>query len=123
MYQRGSEATKRTYVCIYIDLLKHLYMKAIPFPLNDTNFTVHYFRTREGPNWFRCYYKQACYGRIDPMEAWRVLGRARNYETGKALKQWCQDMHDQYGESDYVDDHNTDKFFDVPSDQINKMVT
>ena len=32
-------------------------------------------------------------------------------------------MHDQYGESDYVDDHNTDKFFDVPSDQINKMVT
>ena len=97
-------------------------MKTIPFIHNDKDFSVTYFRTREGPNWFLCYYKNVSRGLIEPLDAWRTLGVARNMDTGKALKQWCLDMHQQYGASDDVDtDDVVDKqFFDVP---VNKMVT
>ena len=97
-------------------------MKTIPFKGNDRDFSITYFRTREGPNWFLCYYKNVSRGLIEPLDAWRTLGVARNMDTGKALKQWCLDMHQQYGASDDVDtDDVVDKeFFDVP---VNKMVT
>ena len=72
-------------------------MKVIDFPKNDRDFKVQYYRTREGPNWFLCYYKNAAKGVIEPLDAWRTLGVAKNMETGKLLKQWCLDMHEQYG--------------------------
>ena len=97
-------------------------MKTIPFQHNDKDFSVTYFRTREGPNWFLCYYKNVSRGLIEPLDAWRTLGIAKNMDTGKALKQWCLDMHDQYGASDSDDDDDEvkEEFFDVP---VNKMVT
>ena len=79
-------------------------MKVIDFPQNDRDFKVQYYRTREGPNWFLCYYKNAAKGVIEPLDAWRTLGVAKNMDTGKALKQWCLDMHEQYGPKDYTDD-------------------
>ena len=74
----------------------HTYMKRIAFPLNDKDFIVEYHKTREGPNGFMCYYKNAATYRLDPLEAWRTLGIAKNTDTGKALKQWCLDMDEQH---------------------------
>ncbi len=97
-------------------------MKTIPFQHNDKDFSITYYRTREGPNWFLCYYKNAASGMIEPLDAWRTLGIARFTDTGKALKQWCLDMHEQYGPSDNDDGDEVvkEEFFDVP---VNKMVT
>tara|TARA_R100001443_G_scaffold44301_4_gene57259 strand:+ start:1051 stop:1362 length:312 start_codon:yes stop_codon:yes gene_type:complete len=102
-------------------------MKVIPFPLNEKDFSVSYYRTREGPNWFLCYYKDASKGQVDPMEAWRTLGKAKFTDTGKKLKEWCQEMHDTYGPKDYTDNIDkevSDMFFDhmpEPNDNT-KMV-
>ena len=32
----------------------------------------------------------------DPLECWRTLGVAKFTDTGKALKQWCVETHEQY---------------------------
>ena len=96
-------------------------MKVIDFPKNDRDFKVQYYRTREGPNWFLCYYKNAAKGVIEPLDAWRTLGVAKNMETGKLLKQWCLDMHEQYGPTDVVEEAEGEarsgEFFDT------KMIT
>ena len=100
-------------------------MKAIPFERNDLNFSVEYIRTREGPNWFRCYYKNACMGIIDPLDAWRTLGVAKFTDTGKLLKEWCIEMHEAYGPKDYTEEEVKTEFFDhtpEPNDET-KMIT
>jgi hypothetical protein len=92
-------------------------MKVIPFPLNDKDFSIDYFRTREGPNWFRCYYKNAARGIIDPKDAWRTLGVAKFTDTGKKLKEWCLEMHEQYGPREHIDDETPQtEFFDHTPD-------
>ena len=78
-------------------------MKRIPFPHNDRNFIIEYHKTREGPNGFMCYYKNAATYRLEPLDAWRTLGIAKFTDTGKALKQWCLDMVDQF-DNTVVDD-------------------
>ena len=78
-------------------------MKRIPFPLNDRNFIIEYHKTREGPSGFMCYYKNAATYRLEPLDAWRTLGIAKFTDTGKALKQWCLDMVDQF-DNTVVDD-------------------
>ena len=35
---------------------------------------------------------------VDPLEAWRTLGIARFTDTGKALKAWCLEMHEKFGD-------------------------
>ncbi len=72
-------------------------MKRYPFPLNDKDFIIEYHKTREGPNGYMCYYKNAATYRIDPLDAWRTLGVAKFTDTGKKLKQWCIEMDEQYG--------------------------
>ena len=71
-------------------------MKAIEFEHNATGMRYEYHRTREGPNWFMCYYKGSAVTRTDPKEAWRTIGVAKFTDTGKALKEWCLEMHDKY---------------------------
>jgi len=71
-------------------------MKRIPFHLNDKDFIIEYHKTREGPSGFMCYYKNAATYRLDPLDAWRTLGIAKFTDTGKALKQWCIEMVDQF---------------------------
>ena len=71
-------------------------MKAIAFELNDSSMRYEYHRTREGPNWFMCYYKNMAQIRYDPKDAWRTLDKAKFTDTGKALKEWCLSMHEQY---------------------------
>lgn len=101
-------------------------MKVIPFPLNEKDFSVSYYRTREGPNWFLCYYKNASHGQVDPLEAWRTLGKAKFTDTGKQLKAWCLEMHEQYGPQDYTDvtrhGEVKNEFFDHHPDGT-KMIT
>ena len=89
-------------------------MKRIPFPLNEKDFIIEYHKTREGPNGFMCYYKNAATYNIEPLEAWRTLGIARFTDTGKQLKQWCLDMHDQHGKTSFDDDKPAESFFEVP---------
>jgi len=43
-----------------------------------------------------CYYKNAATYKLDPLDAWRTLGIAKNTDTGKALKQWCIDMDSEH---------------------------
>ena len=68
-------------------------MKNIAFELNDNQMSFEYIRSREGPNQFLCYYKHKAVLRQDPKDAWRILGTAKFTETGKALKEWCLQMH------------------------------
>ena len=71
-------------------------MLPISFDLNTPSCSFTYTRTREGPNYFVSYYKGSTRGHTDPKECWRTLGVAKFTDTGKALKQWCLDMNDQY---------------------------
>ena len=68
-------------------------MKNIAFELNDNQMSFEYIRSREGPNQFLCYYKHQAVLRQDPKDAWRILGTAKFTDTGKALKEWCLQMH------------------------------
>jgi len=102
-------------------------MKRIPFPLNERDFKIEYHKTREGPNGFMCYYKNAATYNIDPLEAWRTLGVAKFTNTGKELKQWCLDMHDQHGKSNFQDENPSEPFFDTadmaePNDNTKMVV-
>ena len=71
-------------------------MKAIEFEHNDSSMRYEYHRTREGPNWFMCYYNGSAVLRTDPKEAWRTIGVAKHTDTGKALKAWALEMHEKY---------------------------
>ena len=71
-------------------------MKRIPFPLNDKDFIIEFHKTREGPSGFMCYYKNAATYRLDPLEAWRILGVAKFTDTGKQLKAWCLQMVEEH---------------------------
>ena len=100
-------------------------MKVIPFPLNEKDFSVSYYRTREGPNWFLCYYKNASHGQVEPLDAWRTLGKAKFTDTGKQLKAWCLEMHEQYGPQDYTNgsDDVKNEFFDHHPDGTDASVS
>ena len=84
-------------------------MKPYQFELNDTSMRYEYHRTREGPNFFVCSYKNSAVGKIDPLDAWRTLGTAKFTDTGKALKEWCLQMHEQYG-NDNLEPHKDTSF-------------
>ena len=71
-------------------------MKPLQFEGNDQYMRYEYHRVREGPNYFVCYYKNSATMTDDPKDAWRTLGCAKFTDTGKALKQWCLDMYEQY---------------------------
>ena len=71
-------------------------MKPLNFEGNDQHMIFQYMRMREGPNYFMCKYKRSSVLRQDPKDAWRVLGAAKFTETGKALKEWCLSMHQQW---------------------------
>ena len=71
-------------------------MKPIEFELNTPGMRYEYHHTKEGPNWYMCYYKDSAVIRTDPKDAWRTIGVAKFTDTGKELKKWCLDMHQQH---------------------------
>ena len=72
-------------------------MKPIEFEGNTPNCSFTYTRTREGPNFFVSHYKGSSQGHNDPKSCWRVLGTAKFTDSGKAVKEWCLSMDEQYG--------------------------
>ena len=52
---------------------------------------------REGPNFFISYYKGSSRCHRDAKETWRTLGSAKFTDSGKALKEWCLSMDEQFG--------------------------
>ena len=49
--------------------------------------------------------------RLDPLDAWRFLESAKFTEYGKALKAWCLEMHEKYGEELKEDEGRPDQSF------------
>ena len=74
-------------------------MKPIDYPDNGRGLFVQYHRMREGPNYFLVCYKNSSVLRQDPKDAWRVMGSAKFTSKSQELKQWCLDMHEEYGNS------------------------
>ena len=72
-------------------------MKIQEFELNTQYMRYEYHRVREGPNYFVSYYKNSSRLHYDPKNCWRTLGTAKFTDTGKALKEWCLLMDDEYG--------------------------
>ena len=72
-------------------------MKVLEFEGNTPSCNYTYFRVREGPNYFVSYYKNSSRLHYDPKDTWRTLGTAKFTDTGKALKEWCLLMEEQYG--------------------------
>ena len=72
-------------------------MKVLEFEGNTPSCNYTYFRVREGPNYFVSYYKNSSRLHYDPKDTWRTLGTAKFTDTGKALKEWCLSMDEQYG--------------------------
>lgn len=94
-------------------------------PINDTSFTCQYHRTKEGPNYFLIAYKHSSVLRSDPKDAWRVLGVAKFTANGKALKEWCLEMDEQYNKDTKEARPDTSFASDVeaePNDNT-KMIT
>jgi hypothetical protein len=86
-------------------------MKVLEFEGNvqDCSFTYH--RTREGPNFFVSHYKGSTQGHNDPKECWRTLGVAKFTDSGKALKEWCLAMDEQYNKPEETDEGRKDTSF------------
>ncbi len=72
-------------------------MKPEQFEQNSQYMRYEYHRVREGPNYFVSYYKNSSRLHYDPKDTWRTLGVAKFTDTGKALKEWCLSMEEQYG--------------------------
>ena len=85
--------------------------KYVPFPLNERDCNFHYVRTKEGPNGWICYYKDAATMQTDPLEAWRTLDKAKFTDTGKALKEWCLELHAKYGHEEMEEVGRPDQSF------------
>ena len=74
-------------------------MKPLEFEGNTPSCSFTYTRTREGPNYFVSHYKGSTRGHNDPKDCWRTLGTAKFTDSGKALKEWCISMDEQYNQS------------------------
>ena len=86
-------------------------MKVIEYEGNEQDCSFTYHRTREGPNFFVSHYKGSTKGHNDPKECWRTLGVAKFTDSGKALKQWCLDLHQQYGDEEAEGEARSDTSF------------
>ena len=76
------------------------------FPDNTNECSVVYNRERFGPNYFRVYYKNAAYIRLTPKDVGRVFGVAKFTPNINAMREWCYEMIDKYG--DETDKTNED---------------
>ena len=71
-------------------------MKPLEYEGNSQYMRYEYHRVREGPNYFVSYYKNSSRLHYDAKDTWRTLGTAKFTDTGKALKEWCLQMYDEY---------------------------
>ena len=76
-------------------------------PFSDTSSRVEYHRTRNGPNYFLVYYKNAAQIRFTPKEVGRVFGIAKFTSTVNSHREWCYEMVEKYGSEE---DKSTDEY-------------
>ena len=69
------------------------------YPHNDHKTMITYMRTHSGPNWFRVYYKNACYIRFTPKEVGRIFGVAKFTPSVNQIRDWCKEMVAKYDKS------------------------
>ena len=75
------------------------------YPDNTVSCSVTYMRTREGPNHFRVFYKNAAQIRFTPKQVGAVFGVARFTPGVNKIRDWCYEMVKEYGsETDKTDD-------------------
>ena len=75
------------------------------YPDNTVETAVTYFRTREGPNSFLVYYKNAARFVFTTKQVGAVFGVARFTPSVNKIRDWCYEMVNQYGsEEDKADD-------------------
>ena len=65
-------------------------------PDNTVETAVTYMRTREGPNSFLVYYKNAAQIRYTALEVGRVFGIAKFTPSVNEIRNWCKEMIQQY---------------------------
>ena len=98
-------------------------------PHNDHKTMITYMRSRTGPNWFRVYYKNACYIRFTPKDVGRVFGIAKFTPSVNSIRDWCKEMvakYEQPIDMDTHDDNNVSSVSDTESTDMfvpPKMVT
>ena len=104
-------------------------MKPLEYEGNTQYMRYEYHRVREGPNYFVSYYKNSSRLHYDPKDTWRTLGVAKFTDTGKALKEWCLSMDEQYCEKVVEEEGRVDTSFaseameeESPTDNT-KMIT
>lgn len=107
-------------------------MKQYSFPDNTISCNIVYNRTREGPNHFRIFYKNAAQIRYTPKEACAIFGVARFTPTVNLMRDWCYEMVRQYGSEEdkdnkeyinYIEKHGFGpEVHEEPTDNT-KMVT
>ncbi len=86
-------------------------MKPLEYDGNTPSCSFTYTRTREGPNYFVSHYKGSTRGHTDPKDCWRTLGVAKFTDSGKALKEWCLAMDEQYNQPEETDEGRKDTSF------------
>ena len=65
---------------------------------------------------FICFYKNSATAKMDPLDAWRTLGPAKNTDAGKAIKAWCRQMHEKYGDEEKDEEGRADQSFASPEE-------
>ena len=102
------------------------------YPHNDHKTMITYMRTHSGPNWFRVYYKNACYIRLTPKEVGRIFGIAKFTPSVNLIREWCYEMVKEYGSQTDKEDPNYLKYIEkhgfgpeshVEPNESTKMVT
>lgn len=73
---------------------------------------VSYFRSREGPNWFRVYYKNAARIRLTPKEVGRCFGVAKFTPGVSAIREWCYEMIQKFGSEEDKDNDEYKKYIE-----------
>ena len=81
-------------------------------PDNTVETAVTYNRTREGPNSFLVYYKNAARFVFTPKEVGACFGVARFTPSVNSIREWCYEMVKEYGSQEDKEDENYKKYIE-----------
>ncbi len=101
-------------------------MKILTFDGSTAACSFTYTRTREGPNFFVSHYKALHVVITTLKSVGGTLGTAKFTDSGKALKEWCLEMHELYGTEESTESRADTSFaseiMEEPNDNT-RMVT
>ena len=82
------------------------------YPENTNDCNVTYMRTREGPNSFRVYYKNAARFVFTPKQVGAVFGVARFTPSVNKMREWAYEMVNKFGSKEDKEDENYLKYIE-----------